>query len=136
MCFLAWDQSGGGGTKFIPADMSGVGGPISGSSHRKFTASAPFTGPPPPLHSMNMMPPRHPAMYGTMPPPPLLHSMNPPPAVPSASAQFGPPINTYGIQNGAPTIQQTAVSAISEDSIWQGLSEFGVYNQFRIEHNL
>uniref|UniRef100_A0A914HV43 Uncharacterized protein n=1 Tax=Globodera rostochiensis TaxID=31243 RepID=A0A914HV43_GLORO len=107
-----WEASGGA-NKFAP-DFS-VAGPSGGGggSHRKF---APFSGPPPPLHSMNMnmMPPRHPPMFGHIPPPPLLTSLNPPHA--AGGTQFGT-MGTFNLQNGTATAIQPA--AHSDDSIWQ-----------------
>uniref|UniRef100_A0A183C4K0 PUM-HD domain-containing protein n=1 Tax=Globodera pallida TaxID=36090 RepID=A0A183C4K0_GLOPA len=111
MANRGWESSGGA-NKFAP-DFS-VAGPSGGggASHRKF---APFSGPPPPLHSMNMnmMPPRHPPMFGHIPPPPLLTSLNPPHA---AGTQFGT-MGTFNLQNGTATAIQPA--AHSDDSIWQ-----------------
>ncbi|KAL3091631.1 hypothetical protein niasHT_024213 [Heterodera trifolii] len=109
MANRGWDSSGGNANKFVP-ELSAAGPSGGGNgSHRKFTQ---FSGPPPPL---NIIPPRHPPMFGHLHPPPLFTSLNPPHA---ASAQFNP-MGTFNLQNGttASNIQQTG--GLSEDAIWQ-----------------
>ena len=80
-----WDNiggpMGGGSGKFGVGDLPGPG--TGANAQPRGGGPAPaglFTsGPPPPLHSMGMMPPRHGPghIIGHMPPPPLLPPLNP-----------------------------------------------------------